>query len=85
MMDKQKVVHILQTAPYADLIEFLLGRCNLSEKERRMINDRAKEEITQEEYAEKIGKSTRYVQIHEDRAYQKIIENWSQLEFLDHL
>lgn len=85
MMDKKRVEHIIQDTPYRDFVDFLLDRCNLSEKELALIYARAKEEISQEKYAEQIGYSPRYVQIHEDKAYQKIIKNWSQLEFLNYI
>lgn len=81
-MTKKDVFHIIQTTPYKDLIDFLLDRCNLSRKERDLVYERAKEGLTQEEYAEKIGYSPRNFQRIEDKTFEKIIRNWSEIDFL---
>lgn len=85
MINKTRVIHIIKTTPHADFLEFLLGRCNLSNKERSLIDARVAEEITQEEYAEQTERSPRHVRELEKRAFDKIIMNWSSLDWLDKL
>lgn len=82
-MDKKRVISIIQKAPYKDLIDFLLDRCNLNAKEHALVYARAKEGLSQEEYAEQVGYSPRNLQRIEEKAFEKVIKNWSSLDFLN--
>jgi len=84
-MDKKRVMYIIQTLPHKDLIDFLLDRCNLNQKEHDLIYARAKECMTQEEYAEQIGYSPRNLIRIENKAFEKVSKNWSELDFLSNL
>lgn len=82
-MDKKQVRRIIQNMAQADLLKFLIGRANLTNKEQSVIECRMRQDRTQEDTAEQLERSTRWVQEHEDAAVRKLIENWSGIRFLE--
>lgn len=83
LLDKKRIFTLIANVPYTDLIDFLLSRCNLNQRELALVYARAKEGISQEKYAEMIGCSPRNLQRIEDKAFTKIIKNWAELDFLN--
>lgn len=78
-MNRNDVRRFLQNCPHKDLINFLIGRVNLTEYEAKIIDYKINKGYTDEKISELLDRSIEHTRRLVRNTFNKISYNWEEL------